>query len=136
MTCIPFPHVVSCIHCENWDPTYFVSDWFKREKYRDAYSRSITLMDSKIVWRLNDCNYLFPPLVRRQPGRPKQKRRVDNSEIEPTCPSSSRKGMQMTCIICGQTDHNRKKCTQRRVVDVIGVSIRISNKLFPDFEVY
>ena len=69
VTGIPCPHVVCCIHCENWDPTDFVSDWFKREKYRDAYSRSITSMDSKIVWRYNECNYLFPPLVRRQPGR-------------------------------------------------------------------
>ena len=136
VTGIPCPHTVSCIHCENWDPTYFVFDWFKREKYRDAYSRSITPMDSKIVWRYNKCNYLFPPLVRRQPGRPKQKRRVDNSEIEPTRPSSSKKGMRMTCRIFGQTGHNRKKCTQRRVVHVIGVSIRISNKLFPAFQVY
>ena len=137
VTGIPCPHAVSCIHCENWDPIYFVFEWFKREKYRDVYSRSITPMDSKIVWRYNECNYLFPLLVRRQPGRPKQnKKRVDNSEIEPTRPSSSRKGVIMRCSICGQTSHNRKQCTQKRVVDVIGVSIQISNKLFPAFEVY
>ena len=130
VTGIPCPHAVSCIHSENWDPAYFVSPWFKREKYIDAYSRSISPMDSKILWRYNECDYLFPPLVRRQPGRPKKNRIIDNSEIDPTRPSSSRRGVRMTCSICGQTGHNRKSCTQRRVEDVIQVSIRILKTYF------
>ena len=59
--------------------------------------------------------HVFPPFVRRQPGRPKRNRRVDLSEKEVKGPRLSKKGVQMKCSICHQVGHNRLSCTRRMI---------------------
>ena len=114
---IPCSHVVACIHWVRQDLANFVSDYFKKDAYERAYSRGIPPMNGRNLWTEVEVGYVIPPLVRRQPGRPKQKRRVDSSERHLTGLSLSRKGMQMTCSICHQVGHNKRTCTQRRMED-------------------
>ena len=115
---IPCSHVITCIHLIQLNPADFVHDYFKRDKYNMAYSSHIPPMNGRIVWRETDGNYLSPLLVRRQLGRPKRKRRIDNSEMDPNRPSSSRMGVRMTCSFCHHIGHNRKTCPLRSIQDL------------------
>ena len=126
---IPCSHAVACILWARQDPANFVSDYFKKDVYKRAYIRGIPPMNGRNLWTQVEVGNVFPPLVRRQPGRPKQKRRVDSGERHLTSPSLSRKGMQMTCSMCHQVGHNKKTCTQRRMED--GGEVWFD--LFPNF---
>ena len=114
---IPCSHAVACIHWVRQDPANFVSDYFKKDTYERAYNCGIPPMNGRNLWTEVEVGYVFPPLVRRQPCRAKQKKRVDSSERHLTGPSLSRKGMQMTCSICHQVGHNKKSCTRRWMAD-------------------
>ena len=112
---IPCSHAITCIHLIQLNPDDFVDDYFKRDKYNMAYNSYIPPMNGRIVWRETDGNYLSPLLVRRQPGRPKRKRRIDSSEMDPNRPISSRMGVRMTCNLCHHSGHNRKTCPLRSI---------------------
>ncbi|XP_078446856.1 uncharacterized protein LOC144715752 [Wolffia australiana] len=60
-------------------------------------------------------SYLFPPLPKKQPGRPKHRRRTDVSEAGPGGLRITKKGVQMLCSLCNQGGHNRKTCGNRRL---------------------
>ena len=117
ITGIPCSHAIACIHWTKHDPVTFVTDWLKKDAYQVAYSHGIPPMNGKKLWNEVDGSYVFPPLTKRQPGRPKRNRRIDISEKEGRGPTLSRKGMQMMCSICQQVGHNRKTCTQRSIQD-------------------
>ena len=124
---IPCQHVVACIHWMNKDPASYVNAYLKREKYERSYKYDIPPMNDKDFWPKVEGNQVFPPFVRRQPGRPRRNRRVDNSELDLARPSSSRRGVQMTCSLCHQIGHNRKTCSRRRLQEASKIMI---NKLF------
>ncbi|XP_078436600.1 uncharacterized protein LOC144707369 [Wolffia australiana] len=112
---IPCPHAITCIHWIKEDPVIFVSEWLKKDVYQLAYSYGIPPMNGQNLWSEADGSYVFPPLVRKQPGRPKLKRRIDVSEKEPMVQRLSKKGVHMKCSLCHQVGHNRKTCTQPRI---------------------
>ena len=99
---IPCSHAIAYIHWVRQNPANFVSDYFKKDAYESPYSCGIPPMNGQNLWTEDEVGYIFPPRMRRQPGWPKQKRRVDNSERHLIGPSLSRRGMQMTCSIYHQ----------------------------------
>ncbi|XP_078430826.1 uncharacterized protein LOC144702665 [Wolffia australiana] len=76
---IPCPHAIACIHWIKDDPENFVSDCYKRDMYQRAYHMAIPPMNMRNMWDEDELTYVFP-LVKRQPGRPKMRRRVDMVE--------------------------------------------------------
>lgn len=113
VTGIPCSHAITCIHYIQMNPADFVDNYFKRDTYNMAYRSYIPPMNGRILWHETDGNYLSPPLARRQPGRPKKKRIIPNSEMDLSRPSSSRMSVQMTCSICQQIGHNRRTCPSK-----------------------
>ncbi|XP_078436391.1 uncharacterized protein LOC144707148 [Wolffia australiana] len=107
ITGIPCPHSIACIHFIRADPANYVNEWLKRDSYQLAYSYGI--------WGENEGSYLFPPLAKKQPGRPKHRRRTDVSEAGPSGLRLTKKGVQMHCSLCNQGGHNRKTCGNRRL---------------------
>ena len=106
---------IACIHWIKHDPAIFVTDWLKKDAYQLAYNYTIPPMNGKTLWDEVEGTYVFPPFVRRQPGRPKRNRRVDLSEKEVKGSRLSKKGVQMKCSICHQVGHNRLSCTRRMI---------------------
>ncbi|XP_078433613.1 uncharacterized protein LOC144704905 [Wolffia australiana] len=87
---IPCPHAICCIHWVKEEPVIFVSECFKKDVYQLANTYAIPPMNDKNLWSEVDGSYVFSPLVRRQPGRPKLKKRIDVAEKEPTVHRLSR----------------------------------------------
>ncbi|XP_078444851.1 uncharacterized protein LOC144713990 [Wolffia australiana] len=112
---VPCCHAIACIHWNKEDPADYVVDWLKRDAYELAYSHGIAPMNGKNMWVEVEGNYVFPPLVKRTPGRPKQRRRVDISEKELKGRNFGKKGVPMKCSLCQQVGHNRKTCIRRRM---------------------
>ena len=122
-------HAIACIQWIRHDSATLVSDWFKKDAYKAAYSRGIPPMNGLNLWNENEGVCVFPHVVRRQPGRPKQRRRVVIGERD-IGSILSKKGIPQTCSICHEVGHNRKSCTRRRVQDATKVCIRfLSNCL-------
>ena len=111
---IPCSHAIACIHWVRQDPDTFVADWYK-ELYLLAYSKGIPPMNGRNLWTATEGIYVFPPVVKRQPGRPRRNRRVDISEMQVTGPRLSKKGMRVKCTLCHQVGHNRNTCSGRRI---------------------
>ncbi|XP_078436611.1 uncharacterized protein LOC144707382 [Wolffia australiana] len=107
---IPCSHAITCIHWMKQDPVSFFTDWLKKDVYKLAYRNGIRPLNGRNLWTEVEGNYVFPPLVKKQPGRPKQKRRIDSSEKELNGQRLSKKGVQMRCSLCHQVGHNRKTC--------------------------
>ena len=107
---IPCPHAIACIQWTRQDPADFVSHWFKKETYEAAYSSGIPAMDGRNMWNADVRVLVFPPIVRKQPGRPKQKRQVHISERDLTGQRLPKKGVPQTCSICHQFGHNKRSC--------------------------
>ncbi|KAK8986475.1 hypothetical protein V6N11_010031 [Hibiscus sabdariffa] len=57
---------------------------------------------------VTDMEPILPPIIRRPPGRPTKKRRLEPDEI--TKPKLSRRGMQANCTKCGKQGYNRRTC--------------------------
>ena len=72
-------------------------------------------MNGRNMWTATEGIYVFPLVMKRQPGRPRRNRRVDISEMQVTVPRLSKKGMRVKCTLCHQVGHNRKTCSQRRI---------------------
>ncbi|KAK8672002.1 hypothetical protein V6N13_110380 [Hibiscus sabdariffa] len=51
---------------------------------------------------------ILPPIIRRPPGRPTKKRRLESDEV--TNPKLSKRGQQGNCTKCGKQGHNRRTC--------------------------
>lgn len=128
---IPCPHAISAIYHERKQPEDFVSDWLKKEKHTKAYANFMKPINGRLLWPL--CNKpILPPFIRKQPGRPKNKRRKSASEqssqarnggtqpltqgteetlpTQETLPRVGRLGEIKKCKICKEPGHNRTTC--------------------------
>lgn len=52
----------------------FLPDCYKKEHYEVCYAPVIYLFNGVSLWMKFDVADLQPPLIKRQPGRPKKKR--------------------------------------------------------------
>ncbi|KEH39178.1 hypothetical protein MTR_2g090645 [Medicago truncatula] len=62
------------------------------------------------LWKRTECTDLQPPPVKRQPGRPKKKRRLDASELMRDNSEMKRATYGIKCSSCKQTGHNKSTC--------------------------
>ncbi|KAK8696439.1 hypothetical protein V6N13_001574 [Hibiscus sabdariffa] len=51
---------------------------------------------------------ILPPIIRRPPGRPAKKRKLEPGEVNN--PKLSKRGQQGNCTKCGKQGHNRRTC--------------------------
>ncbi|KAK8626053.1 hypothetical protein V6N13_133705 [Hibiscus sabdariffa] len=61
-------------------------------------------------WRkIQTMEPILPPVLRRTPGRPNKKRRLEADEA-PTTGKVNKRCVKMTCTKCGKTSHNIRTC--------------------------
>ncbi|KAK9945307.1 hypothetical protein M0R45_010828 [Rubus argutus] len=99
-------------------PEAYVDKYYHKETYLKAYEPMIHPIKGSNMWP--NCNQepLLPPLVKKQPGRPKKTRRKDpEMEKDPNNPMQvvSRKGKTTTCTKCYGKGHNRRSCKNQPV---------------------
>lgn len=80
-TGLPCCHAIACMKYINYKIADYVPSIFKKEQYAECYSIIIFQVNGQDLWVTTECTDLQPPPVKRQPGRPKKKRRLDASEL-------------------------------------------------------
>lgn len=118
LTGIPCMHAVACIHHNREKPEAYVDKYYHKETYLKAYEPMIHPIKGSNMWPKCNQEPLLPPLVKKQPGRPKKARRKDpEMEKDPNNPMQvvSRKGKTTTCTKCYGKGHNRRSCKNQPV---------------------
>jgi hypothetical protein len=92
---------------KNYRIADYVPTIFKKEQYAACYSSMIHPVNGQDLWMRTECTDLQPPPVKRQPGRPKKKRRMDASELMRDNSQMKRASYGIKCSRCKQTGHNK-----------------------------
>ncbi|GJZ37895.1 hypothetical protein Tco_0584086 [Tanacetum coccineum] len=110
---IPCVHTVAALAFLNKDPETYVSDWLKKDMFKEAYKYAIRPLKGSSFWpKTNDIEPL-PPKERRMPGRPTVNRKRDASERERKY-SKVGFGRKMTCQKCRGKGHNSRSCKKQK----------------------
>ncbi|XP_022883905.1 uncharacterized protein LOC111400751 [Olea europaea var. sylvestris] len=109
LNCMPCVHA-SRAACFRGKTLYeLCSRYYSSDYWKGAYSETIYPVPREVDWvvpSLITCTPIFPPLVRRPPGRPPIRRKRSRYEYA----WSTRK-----CTRCGRVGHNRTTCSNPRV---------------------
>nr|XP_043625843.1 uncharacterized protein LOC122597295 [Erigeron canadensis] len=99
LPCIHVSAFIGSIRDTHWDK--YVVRCFTIEKFKEAYALEIAPMPGKDQW-VNKAfgEKIYPPIIKRPPGRPKKKRIIPASEPK----------RRQQCARCGQYGHRDKTC--------------------------
>lgn len=99
-----------CDRNEKFDT--YVSPFFTKTYYLRAYDKGIIPIEDEIYWTpCTEDNPIYPPIVKRKPGRPKLNRRRGQDEG----PDGTRKRKNSyMCHKCGGFGHNISTCDRVR----------------------
>ncbi|CAI9265086.1 unnamed protein product [Lactuca saligna] len=113
---LPCVHACAAINHTDQNLLFYVSDWFKKEKYQLAHSTSIVPLKGSNLWVKTPYDKLFPPKERRMPGRPSIKRKRNKNEKQTKYPTVSGKGKIKKCHNCLQEGHKARTCKNEKVL--------------------
>lgn len=110
LTGIPCVHAIAAYNKLELDPMDHVDDWYKVDTYLSTYDNLLGPINGRELWPTTDGPKLLPPDVKKRAGRPKKARRREPDEEVPNSTKLSRRGVKMTCRLCGKTGHNKRGC--------------------------
>ncbi|CAH2046417.1 unnamed protein product [Thlaspi arvense] len=109
---IPCCHIASALMLERnaeQDPKTLISDWFKVEKLRACYARSLQPVNGMNLWKVTTDVWVNPPPYKKHPGRPpRKKRKREKGESKAKPGKAPRIGIKME-------GHNVTKCNNQPV---------------------
>ncbi|KAG5514248.1 hypothetical protein RHGRI_035599 [Rhododendron griersonianum] len=106
---IPCIHAIAALSFLNMDIFDYVHECYKVDTYLKTYNNLINPINGRDLWPTTENPTLLPPDVKKRVGRPKKARRREPEE--PAEPNKlGRKGIKMTCRLCGNVGHNRRSC--------------------------
>ncbi|GJU35487.1 multidrug resistance-associated protein 5 [Tanacetum coccineum] len=111
--------------CPSWqrEPEEYVSEWYRKDKFVSAYSNYIEGLNGLDQWPATSYQKPLPPIIRRMPGRPPDKRKRDAFENDGNRTRLSRKGQVNHCTLCGKSGHNQRACPSKNeegsAIDVV-----------------
>ncbi|XP_022032591.1 uncharacterized protein LOC110933689 [Helianthus annuus] len=112
----PCKHVCAVAGFLHKNAEDYVDPCYHKETYMRTYEYSIPPLPSEKFWPKVDYP-MDPPPIKKAPGRPKKNRKRDPHE-DPKKPGKLTKhGVVMTCGICGERGHNKRKCTVKVLTD-------------------
>ncbi|CAI9293844.1 unnamed protein product [Lactuca saligna] len=83
----------------DWD--IYVDTYFTIDKFKEAYALEIAPMSGKDQWvHIKTIEKIYPPIIKRPPGRPKKNRIVPRDEPK----------KRHRCPRCGMFGHHQKTC--------------------------
>ncbi|XP_052734198.1 uncharacterized protein LOC128196726 [Vigna angularis] len=110
---IPCCHAIAAMNYCNVDPDNFIPTCFRRSTYEEVYASIIFPLNGPQLWQTTNFNDVLPPLIRKLPGRPKKKRKLEAWELTKDNTQMRVGGHRKKCTICRQTKHNRNNCPLR-----------------------
>ncbi|KAK8574143.1 hypothetical protein V6N13_097134 [Hibiscus sabdariffa] len=76
------------------------------------YNYALPILPSEDYWKDTKMGPIEPPLKRKLPGRPKQKRKREEGERLKGS-KLSKHGSKMSCGCCGEFGHNIRTCSKK-----------------------
>ncbi|XP_052733999.1 uncharacterized protein LOC128196591 [Vigna angularis] len=107
---IPCCHAIAAMNFSNVDPQSYVPTVFTRSTYEEVYASIIFPLNGHLLWETTNFNDVLPPLMRKMPGRPKKKRRLEAWELTKDDTQMRVGGHRKKCSICRQRGHNKNNC--------------------------
>ncbi|XP_047159356.1 uncharacterized protein LOC124829828 [Vigna umbellata] len=107
---IPCCHANATMNYSNEDPQNFIPSWFTRSTYEETYASMIYPVNGKLLWERTSYDDVLPPILRKLPGRPKKKRKLEAWELTKDVTQMIVGGHRKKCTIYRQVGHNRKNC--------------------------
>ncbi|XP_052624769.1 uncharacterized protein LOC111907821 [Lactuca sativa] len=97
-----------CVHAAAFiaftrEPSWekYVDTYFTVDKFKEAYALEIGPMPGKDQWvHIDTVDKIYPPIIKRPPGRPKKNRIVSHDESK----------KRHRCPRCGMYGHHQKTC--------------------------
>ncbi|KAK8712746.1 hypothetical protein V6N13_147974 [Hibiscus sabdariffa] len=115
LTGIPCSHSI-CVILFNYEPLErYVDEAYRKENYQSLYHYALPTIPSEAFWKDTKMGPLEPPVKRKLPGRPKQKRKREEGETTKGFKLSKR-GSKCTCRCCGVLGHNTRTCPSKNNV--------------------
>ncbi|KAL4278193.1 hypothetical protein GQ457_03G025200 [Hibiscus cannabinus] len=90
----------------------YVVEAYKKETYMSLYNYALPILPSEDYWKETKMGPIEPPLKRKLPGRPKQKRKREEGERLKGS-KLSKHGSKMSCGCCGEFGHNIRTCPKK-----------------------
>ncbi|KAJ1398395.1 hypothetical protein SESBI_31105 [Sesbania bispinosa] len=112
---MPCMHEISAIASKNKRYEEYCHGWLTMGAYRVTYEHFIKPTHSQNFWEKIDYEAPVPPLIKRSVGRPKKQKRRDVNEDSTNATRLKRSYADVICSRCGHSNHNIRKCTNKRV---------------------
>ncbi|XP_014499589.1 uncharacterized protein LOC106760697 [Vigna radiata var. radiata] len=93
----------------NEDPKKFIPSCFTRTTYEATYAAMIYPINGQMLWEKTSFVDVLPPVIRKMPGRPKKKRKLEAWELTKDATQMNIGGHRKKCTICRKLGHNRSK---------------------------
>jgi hypothetical protein len=110
MTGIPCSHAISAIYKSKQQAEDYVSDFFKKEMYLEAYNPVVYPVPGEDLWIPTPSPDIDPPIFKVDLGRKQYKRR--KGKFEPPEPRVSSRMATITCSNCALAGHRYTNCSQ------------------------
>jgi len=110
LTGLPCCHAIACMKHKHYNSADYVPSIYKKEAYVDCYSSMIYPTNGQNLWMRTEYADLQPPAIKKQPRRPKKKRRLDASELLREEGQMKRASYGIKCSRCKQFGHNKSRC--------------------------
>ncbi|XP_019159876.1 PREDICTED: uncharacterized protein LOC109156475 [Ipomoea nil] len=111
LTGVPCSHAVACIRIKGEKPEDYIHNCYTVESYLRSYAPAIMPIRSSEQWHKTGLPPPLPPKYKKQPGRPKKRRKITPNEIVENKTKYLKKvGEVKRCRVCGQRGHNKTTC--------------------------
>lgn len=112
---IPCRHACAALFTISDEPNNYVNTCFSIDQYKITYQHVLQPVEHESAWPVSPNPKPLPPRVKKMPGRPQTKRRMDPSERMNLSTKSSRVGTKIRCRRCSGLGHNTKTCSVQPV---------------------
>jgi len=112
---IPCRHACAALFTISDEPNNYVNTCFSIDQYKITYQHVLQPVEHESAWPVSPNPKPLPPRVKKMPGRPQTKRRMDPSERMNSSTKSSRVGTKIRCTRCNGLGHNTKTCSVQLV---------------------
>ncbi|XP_049368004.1 uncharacterized protein LOC125832858 [Solanum verrucosum] len=116
---IPCRHAIKALTQKKVDSITEMHWWYSKEAYMLTYKYKMQPVRGQKFWKVDPSSAMLPPDVVKQLGRPKMNRNREPDEARKRKGewSQSRKGTQMTCSNCGESNHNVRSCYKEKCTE-------------------
>jgi hypothetical protein len=119
---IPCQHACAALFTMSDEPNNYVNACFSIDHYKKTYQHVLQPVEHESTRPVYPNPRPLPLVVKKMPGQPQTKRRMDALERVNSSTKSSRVGTKIRCRSCNGVGHNSKTCSVQLVFNCLHIS--------------